>query len=45
LGITGNCALLVSGIYGVVGPVANFILITTLSDRVGRRKPSSAKPP
>jgi MFS family permease len=39
LGITGNRALLVSGIYNVVGPVANFIFITTLSDRVGRRKP------
>ncbi|KAF2089489.1 MFS sugar transporter-like protein [Saccharata proteae CBS 121410] len=39
LGITGGRSLLVSGIYNCVGPIANFIFITTLLDRVGRKKP------
>ncbi|KAF2732768.1 general substrate transporter [Polyplosphaeria fusca] len=39
LGITGNRALLVSGIYNVVGPIFNLFFITLLLDRVGRRKP------
>jgi MFS family permease len=39
LGITGGRNLLVTGIYNCVGPIANFIFITTLLDRVGRRKP------
>ncbi|KAH6673430.1 general substrate transporter [Halenospora varia] len=39
LGITGNRALLVSGIYNCVGPLANLIFIVFILDRVGRRKP------
>ncbi|KAI5780973.1 MFS sugar transporter-like protein [Geopyxis carbonaria] len=39
LGITGKKALLVSGIYNVVGPVANCFFIFLLADRVGRKKP------
>ncbi|KAF2467314.1 general substrate transporter [Lindgomyces ingoldianus] len=39
LGITGDRALLVTGIYNVVGPVFNFFFITVLLDRVGRKKP------
>ncbi|KAL9714372.1 hypothetical protein Ac2012v2_002684 [Leucoagaricus gongylophorus] len=39
LGITGSKALLVQGIYGAVGPIANFIFITLFLDRVGRKKP------
>ncbi|KAJ8521114.1 hypothetical protein ONZ45_g2150 [Pleurotus djamor] len=39
LGITGGRALLVQGIYGAVGPIANFFFITLLVDRVGRKKP------
>lgn len=39
LGFTGGKAILVSGIYNCVGPLANFIFITLLLDRVGRRKP------
>ncbi|KAL2837551.1 general substrate transporter, partial [Aspergillus pseudoustus] len=39
LGITGNTATLVTGIYNVVGPLANLIFITFLLDRVGRRIP------
>lgn len=39
LGITGSKALLVQGIYGAVGPVANFFFITLILDRVGRKKP------
>jgi hypothetical protein len=39
LGIEGDRALLVSGIYNVVGPIFNLIFITLLIDRVGRRKP------
>ncbi|KAK1140751.1 hypothetical protein N8T08_009952 [Aspergillus melleus] len=39
LGITGNRATLVTGIYNVVGPLANLIFITFFLDRVGRKKP------
>ncbi|KXN88486.1 High-affinity glucose transporter [Leucoagaricus sp. SymC.cos] len=39
LGITGSRALLVQGIYGAVGPIANFFFITLALDRVGRKKP------
>jgi hypothetical protein len=39
LGITGNRATLVTGIYNVVGPLSNFIFITFFLDRVGRRRP------
>lgn len=39
LGITGNRALLVSGIYNIVGPLANLIFIVFLLDHVGRRRP------
>lgn len=39
LGITGNTNLLVAGIYNVCGPIANFIFIVFILDRVGRRKP------
>ncbi|KAK4184889.1 high-affinity glucose transporter [Podospora australis] len=39
LGITGNRALLVAGIYNCLGPLANLVFIVFLIDRVGRRKP------
>lgn len=39
LGITGKKALLVSGLYNIVGPVTNAFFIFFLIDRVGRRKP------
>ncbi|KAK6606494.1 hypothetical protein H4I96_04956 [Botrytis cinerea] len=39
LGITGNKALLVSGIYNCMGPLGNLVFITFMIDRVGRRKP------
>jgi MFS family permease len=39
IGITGNRNLLVTGIYNCVGPLANLIFITTMLDRVGRRRP------
>jgi len=39
LGVTGSKALLVQGIYGAVGPVANLFFITLILDRVGRKKP------
>ncbi|KAF4571348.1 hypothetical protein EYR36_008677 [Pleurotus pulmonarius] len=39
LGITGGRALLVQGIYGAVGPIANIFFITLILDRVGRKKP------
>lgn len=39
LGIEGDRALLVTGIYNIVGPLCNLIFITFLLDRVGRRKP------
>ena len=39
LGITGHTGILVAGIYNVVGPIANFIFIVFLLDKVGRRKP------
>ncbi|PSS03516.1 hypothetical protein PHLCEN_2v3984 [Hermanssonia centrifuga] len=39
LGITGGQALLVQGIYGAVGPIANFFFITLILDSVGRKKP------
>lgn len=39
LGIEGHRALLVTGIYNVVGPIFNFFFIIFLLDRVGRRKP------
>ncbi|KAG6917522.1 hypothetical protein DXG01_002269 [Tephrocybe rancida] len=39
LGVTGSKGLLVQGIYGAVGPIANIIFIIFLLDRVGRKKP------
>ncbi|KJA22939.1 hypothetical protein HYPSUDRAFT_40448 [Hypholoma sublateritium FD-334 SS-4] len=39
LGIVGGRALLVQGIYGAVGPIANLFFITLVLDRVGRKKP------
>ncbi|CAG8979141.1 hypothetical protein HYALB_00000274 [Hymenoscyphus albidus] len=39
LGFKGNKALLISGIYNFMGPIANLIFIFFLLDRVGRRKP------
>ncbi|KAJ3892127.1 sugar transporter [Lentinula edodes] len=39
LGMTGGKALLMQGIYGVVGPIATLIFILFLVDRVGRKKP------
>ncbi|KAK7042917.1 hypothetical protein VNI00_008653 [Paramarasmius palmivorus] len=39
LGIEGGQELLVQGIYGAVGPIANFFFITLVLDRVGRKKP------
>ncbi|KAK4149479.1 MFS sugar transporter-like protein [Chaetomidium leptoderma] len=39
LGITGNRALLVAGIYNCVGPLANLVFIVFIIDRVGRRRP------
>jgi len=39
LGITGGKALLVQGIYGAVGPIANLFFIIFIVDRVGRKKP------
>lgn len=39
LGITGNRATLVIGIYNCVGPLANLIFIVFILDKVGRRKP------
>jgi len=39
LGFTGGKAILVSGIYNCVGPIANLIFILFVLDRVGRRKP------
>lgn len=38
LGITGGRALLVQGIYGAVGPIANLFFIIFILDRVGRKK-------
>ncbi|KAL2139452.1 hypothetical protein VTI28DRAFT_5145 [Corynascus sepedonium] len=39
LGITGNRALLVAGIYNCLGPLANLVFIIFIIDRVGRRRP------
>ncbi|KAJ6043854.1 hypothetical protein N7499_006364 [Penicillium canescens] len=39
LGITGSRSTLVAGIYNCVGPLANFIFVVFILDRVGRRKP------
>ncbi|KAK0495018.1 general substrate transporter [Armillaria luteobubalina] len=39
LGITGNDKLLIQGIYGAVGPIANFFFIVFILDLVGRKKP------
>ncbi|KAF9524840.1 general substrate transporter [Crepidotus variabilis] len=39
LGVTGGKALLVQGIYGAVGPIANLFFIIFILDRVGRKKP------
>ncbi|CAI7655490.1 unnamed protein product [Penicillium crustosum] len=39
LGITGSRATLVTGIYNVVGPLANFLFIVFILDRIGRRRP------
>ncbi|KAF9442102.1 general substrate transporter [Macrolepiota fuliginosa MF-IS2] len=39
LGVTDSKALLVQGIYGAVGPIANIFFITLILDRVGRKKP------
>ncbi|KAF5382196.1 hypothetical protein D9615_004252 [Tricholomella constricta] len=39
LGIEGSKALLIQGIYGAIGPIANIFFITLALDRVGRKKP------
>ncbi|KAJ3755671.1 sugar transporter [Lentinula raphanica] len=39
LGMTGGKALLMQGIYGVVGPIATLVFIVSIVDRVGRKKP------
>lgn len=39
LGITGSRNTLVAGIYNCVGPVANFIFVVFILDRVGRCRP------
>lgn len=39
LGFTGGKAILISGIYNCVGPLANLIFIVFILDKVGRRKP------
>jgi MFS family permease len=39
LGITGQRALLVAGIYNCIGPLANLVFIVFIIDRVGRRRP------
>jgi MFS family permease len=39
LGITGQRALLVAGIYNCIGPLANLVFIIFIIDRVGRRRP------
>ncbi|KAF8896597.1 sugar transporter, partial [Infundibulicybe gibba] len=39
LGVTGGKALLVQGIYGAIGPIANLFFIIFILDRVGRKKP------
>ncbi|EIW84111.1 general substrate transporter [Coniophora puteana RWD-64-598 SS2] len=39
LGLTTSQSLLVQGIYGAVGPIANFFFITCILDSVGRKKP------
>ncbi|KAF8962725.1 general substrate transporter [Flammula alnicola] len=39
LGVTGGKSLLVQGIYGAIGPIANLFFIIFALDRVGRKKP------
>ncbi|KAA1467691.1 general substrate transporter [Dentipellis sp. KUC8613] len=39
LGIDKGKLLLIQGIYGAVGPIANFFFITLVLDTVGRKKP------
>ncbi|KAF2684148.1 general substrate transporter [Lentithecium fluviatile CBS 122367] len=39
LGIENDRALLVTGIYNVVGPICNLIFISFFLDRVGRKRP------
>ncbi|KAF8121805.1 sugar transporter [Boletus edulis] len=39
LGFTSSQSLLVQGIYGAVGPVANLFFITFILDWIGRKKP------
>ncbi|KAL9071813.1 MAG: hypothetical protein Q9157_005324 [Trypethelium eluteriae] len=39
LGFTGHKAVLVAGLYNIVGPITNFFFIVFVLDRVGRRKP------
>lgn len=39
LGLNKGKVLLVQGIYGAVGPIANFFFITLLLDRIGRKRP------
>ncbi|KAH9838332.1 general substrate transporter [Rhodofomes roseus] len=39
LGLSPGQSLLIQGIYGAVGPITNFIFITCILDRVGRKKP------
>ncbi|CCL98787.1 uncharacterized protein FIBRA_00792 [Fibroporia radiculosa] len=39
LGLSPSQSLLVQGIYGAVGPIANFFFITLILDTVGRKKP------
>ncbi|TDL20783.1 sugar transporter [Rickenella mellea] len=39
MGLSAGKLLLVQGIYGGIGPIANFFFITLALDRVGRKKP------
>ncbi|OBZ72476.1 High-affinity glucose transporter [Grifola frondosa] len=39
LGLSHGQSLLVQGIYGAIGPIANFFFITLILDTVGRKKP------
>ncbi|KAI0805963.1 general substrate transporter [Irpex lacteus] len=39
LGLSDGQSLLVQGIYGAVGPIANFFFITLVLDFIGRKKP------
>ncbi|KAJ5294153.1 hypothetical protein N7508_008974 [Penicillium antarcticum] len=39
LGITGSRSTLIAGIYNCIGPLANFVFVVFILDRIGRRKP------